>query len=124
MQTLSKQQGLTLISMIVVLAVCGFLLMLVLKIGPIYLDHSKVINALEGIKESTDIATKTPTEIKEMLRKRFDASYVYDATENEVNIVKDGAYLKIEMDYQVVKPIVGNLSVVVDFDDVIEVGQQ
>jgi hypothetical protein len=123
MQTLSKQQGLTLISMIVVLAVCGFLLMLVLKIGPIYLDHSKVINALEGIKESTDIATKTPAEIKEMLRKRFDASYVYDATENEVNIVKDGAYLKIEMDYQVVKPIIGNLRVVVDFDDVIEVGR-
>ena len=123
MQTSSKQQGLTLISMIVVLAVCGFLLMLVLKIGPIYLDHSKVTTALDAVKETTDIATKTPAEIKDILRKRFDTSYVYDVTENEVDIVKDGAYLKVEMNYQVVKPIMGNLSVVVDFDDVVEVGR-
>ena len=123
MQTSNKQQGMTLISLLIVLAVCGFLLMLLLKIGPIYLDHSKVTNALNAIKETTDITTKTPAEIKEILRKRFDTSYVSDVTEKDAEILKDGAYLKIEMNYEIVKPIFGNLSVVVAFDDVIEVGQ-
>lgn len=123
MQTSNKQQGMTLISLLIVLAVCGFLLMLLLKIGPIYLDHSKVTNALNAIKETTDITTKTPAEIKEILRKRFDTSYVSDVTEKDAEILKDGAYLKIEMNYEIVKPIFGNLSVVVAFDDVIEVGR-
>jgi len=123
MQTSNKQQGMTLISLLIVLAVCGFLLMLLLKIGPIYLDHSKVSAAMAAIKETPEIATKTPAEIKEMLRKRFDLSYVSDAKVNDVSIIRDGAYLKVEMQYEVVKPIMGNLSVLVEFDDVIEVGQ-
>ena len=56
------------------------------------------------------------------MEKRFDFNYVNSVTENDVSITKDGGYLKVEIAYEVVKPIFGNLSVLVEFDDEIEVG--
>jgi len=119
-----QQQGLTFISLVLILSLFGFLALLVLKIGPIYLDHSKVVNALAAVEETTDVQTMSEPEIREMLRKRFDLSYVYDVTAQEVQITKSGGYLKVEIQYDVIKKIMGNLSVLVEFDDVVEVGQE
>lgn len=123
MVSVKRQQGMTLISLILVLGLIGFFALLVLKIAPIYLDHSKITAALEAVKESVDVETKSDYEIREMLRKRFDLNYVYDVSAQDIVITKSGNYLKVEIQYDVIKKIMGNLSVLVEFDDVMEVGQ-
>lgn len=119
-----RQQGLTFISLVILLAMLGFFVMLILKIGPIYLDHSKVVNALAAVEQSVDLETKSEHEIREMLRKRFDLNYVSDVTPQDIKIYRSGYYVKIEIQYEVVKKIIGNLSVLVEFDDVAEVGHE
>jgi flagellar biogenesis protein FliO len=118
------QQGLTFLSLIFVLGLIGFFILLVLKIGPIYLDHSKVENALAALEKSTDIATRSVPEVRQSLDKRFNISYVTAVTQEDVKITKSDNYLKVEIEYEVVKKIVGNLSVLVEFYDFIEVGQK
>ncbi|MEQ1738915.1 MAG: DUF4845 domain-containing protein [Methyloglobulus sp.] len=118
------QQGYTLISLIFILGLIGLFVLLLFKIGPIYLDHSKVVNALAAIEETTDVETKTESEIRSSLDKRFNMNYVSAIKAQEVKILKRGNYLKVEAEYEVVEKIVGNLSVLVEFDDVIEVGQE
>lgn len=118
------QQGYTLISLIFILGLVGLFVLLLFKIGPIYLDHSKVVNALAAIEETTDVETKTESEIRSSLDKRFNMNYVSAIKAQEVKILKRGNYLKVEAEYEVVEKIVGNLSVLVEFDDVIEVGQE
>lgn len=117
-----RQRGLTLISLIFVLGLIAFFTLLVLKIAPIYIEHSKVVNSLAALKQTTDIQTKSKAEVWSVLDKRFNLNYVYDVTKNDVKITKRGTYLKVEIEYEVVKKMVGNLSVLVEFDDVIEVG--
>jgi hypothetical protein len=39
-------------------------------------------------------------------------------------VIKRGNYLKIEANYEVVEKIAGNLSALVEFHDVIEVGKE
>ncbi|MEQ1485899.1 DUF4845 domain-containing protein [Methyloglobulus sp.] len=125
MNTSTKhQQGYTLISLIFILGLIGLFVLLLFKIGPIYLDHSKVVNALAAIEETTDVETKTEAEIRSSLDKRFNMNYVSAIKAQEVKILKRGNYLKVEAEYEVVEKIVGNLSVLVEFDDVIEVGQE
>jgi Domain of unknown function (DUF4845) len=119
-----KQQGYTLISIIFILGIIGFFVMLVLKIGPIYLDHSKVKSALAALENTTDIETLSEPEVRSTLSKRFDMNYVSDLKAQEVKITKRGNYLKVQAKYEVVEKIVGNLSVLVEFDDVIEVGKE
>jgi predicted nucleic-acid-binding protein len=79
---------------------------------------------LAAIEETTDVETKTESEIRSSLDKRFNMNYVSAIKAQEVKILKRGNYLKVEAEYEVVEKIVGNLSVLVEFDDVIEVGQE
>lgn len=118
------QQGYTLISLIFILGIIGFFVLLLFKIGPIYLDHSKVVSALAAVENTTDVETLSETEIRSSLIKRFNMNYVSNLKPQEVKILKRGNYLKVEAEYEVVEKIVGNLSVLVEFDDVVEVGQE
>lgn len=122
--SVKRQRGLTLISTILILGLIAFFTLLTLKIAPIYLDHSKVTNALAALEQTTDIQTKDRNEVWNSLNKRFNINYVYDVTKDDVKITKRGNYLKVEIEYEVVEKIVGNLSVLVEFYDVIEVGAE
>lgn len=125
MNTMSKpQQGYTLITLIFMLGIFAFFVLLAMKIGPIYLDHSKVKSALAAIEQDKDVATKSEAEIRSSLDKRFNMNYVSDLKVQDVKIIKRGGYLKIEANYEVVEKIAGNASVLVQFDDVIEVGKE
>ncbi len=120
----ANQQGLTFISLVFILGLIGFFVLLGLKIGPIYLNHSKVVSALADIKKTPDIEVQSESEIRNSLSKRFDINYVDDVTQDDITITRHGNYLKVVIEYEVARKIVGNLSVLVEFNDNIEVGNQ
>ena len=119
-----RQQGLTFISLVFILGLIAFFVLLGLKIIPIYLDHMKVTNALAALEKSTDIEEQSEADIRQSLNKRFNMNYVYDVTQDDIKVTKQGNYLKVVIEYEVAKKIVGNLSVLVEFNDVIEAGQK
>ena len=120
----ANQQGLTFISLVFILGLIGFFVLLGLKIGPIYLNHSKVVSALADIKKTPDIEVQSESEIRNSLSKRFDINYVDDVTQDDITITRHGNYLKVVIEYEVARKIAGNLSVLVEFNDNIEVGNQ
>jgi hypothetical protein len=119
-----RQQGLTFISLVFILGLIAFFVLLGLKIGPIYLDHSKVASALAEIEKTAQIEDQSEAQIRNSLSKRFNINYVSDVTQDDITITKHGNYLKVVIEYEVVRKIAGNLSVLVEFNDVIEVGQK
>jgi len=119
-----RQQGLTLISIALILGLIGFFTLLTLKIVPIYMDHGKVVSALAALKEMPDIATKSEFEVRDSLSKRFTMNYVYDVTKDDIKVIKHGNYLKVQIEYETVVKIAGNLSALAEFNDFIEVGQE
>jgi hypothetical protein len=121
--TKKHQQGLTFISLIFILAILGFFVLLILKIGPIYMDHYRVVNALKALETTPGIAQKSPDEIRLMLSKRFNMNYVSTINAKDIQILQHGSYLKVQATYEVVEKIIGNASVLVNFDDKIEVGE-
>ncbi len=121
--SLKRQQGLTFISLIFVLGLLAFLVMLVLKIGPVYLDHSKVVSALTALEKMPEVETKSDAEIRGILNKRFSMNYVNDVTDDDIKVIQSGTYLKVIIQYNVIKQILGNLSVLVEFNNEIEVGE-
>jgi len=118
------QEGFTFISLVFILGLIGFFVLLGLKIAPIYLDHSKVVSALAEIKKTPNIHEQSQAEIRNSLNKRFNINYVYDVSQDDITITKYGNYLKVVIEYEVVRKIAGNLSVLVEFKDVIEAGEK
>jgi hypothetical protein len=119
----NRQQGLTLISMLFVLGLIAFFVLLGIKIIPVYLDHNKVANALSALEKSGNIESQSEFEIRNSLAKRFNLNYVYDVTQNDIKVTKHGSYVKVAIQYEVAKKLVGNLSILAEFNDVIEVGK-
>lgn len=122
MRRLNKERGITLISLALILLFIAFFTLLVLKISPIYLNHSKVVNALAALEETTNIQHKSKHEVKVMLDKRFNLNYVDHVDNNDIKIVKGDGYLKVDVEYEVVETIMGNLSVLVEFHEFFEIG--
>ncbi len=117
----ARQRGITFLGFVILMCLIGFFAMLILKIGPIYLDHYKVVSSLESLKSDKDLATRSKQEIITTLMKRWDINMVDSVTTENVYITKDMSNLTIQIAYDVTKPIVGNVDVIVHFDDSIEV---
>lgn len=117
----SGESGLTFIGLLILLGLIGFFTLLVLKIGPIYLDHYKVKMSLEGLRSDPDLASRSKEEVMRSLQKRWDIDMVDSVTKDDVTITKDINQINVRVAYDVAKPLFGNLDVLVHFDDSIEV---
>lgn len=116
------QQGLTFLTILLILGLIAFFVLLGLKIGPIYMNHNKVVNALSALEEMEDVETLSKRHTYDSLDKRFGMNYVEYVERDDITITKQGNYLKVEIEYERVVPIVGNLSVLAEFYDFFEVG--
>lgn len=122
--SLKKQQGMTATSIVLLLiGICSVVIM-VLRISPVYMNHGKVKSALEGIKGTTDIQTGTKAQIEQKLYDRFSINQVnrQDIKKENIILTKHGDYVKLQIKYQTEAPIISNMSILMKFDDFIEVG--
>jgi DNA-binding transcriptional ArsR family regulator len=118
-----RQQGLTFISIIFILGFIAFFVLLTLKIAPIYMNHSKVMNALTSLEEMEGVETMSKRELKQNLDKRFGMNYVNHVALDDITILKHDEYLRVDIEYERVEKIIGNLSVLVEFHDFFEMGE-
>ena len=116
------QRGLTFLSIVLILGLIVFFVLLGLKIAPIYMNHSKVVNAMAALENMPDIDVMSKREILVSLNKRFNMNYVEKVGGDDITITKASNYTKVEIEYEVVEKLVGNLSVLVEFNESVEAG--
>ena len=116
-----RQRGLTFTSFVFGLALLGFFLTIAFKVGPIYLNHNKVIGALSALEETPGMGGKPQSEILSFLDKRFDVDYITYVTRKDIIITKDGNNLIVTIEYEVIEKLFGNLSVLVELSESVEV---
>jgi len=117
----SNQTGLTFLSVLAILGLIAFFTLLILKIGPIYLDHYKVKTVLASLENEPNIASQSVRKVRDMIMRRFDINMVAHVKKKDIVIKKRNGVLTVEIDYEVIEPILGNIDVLVYFDDRIEV---
>jgi hypothetical protein len=98
--------------------------MIILKVGPIYMNHSKVVHALETLKNRPDIEEASKHDVWISLSKQFNMNYIANVTKKDVKITSRPGYLKVQIVYFVKVPFIDTLSIWVDFDNTIEVGTE
>ena len=89
---------------------------------------NKVKNAMspkmKAIESTTDITSKTKQEILISLEKRFDMNYVEHVTPQDIKVIAQPGYVSVNIDYERVEKIFGNLSVLVEFHEGFEAGNR
>ncbi|MCU7797087.1 MAG: DUF4845 domain-containing protein [Candidatus Thiodiazotropha sp. (ex Semelilucina semeliformis)] len=120
MRSRQKQQGLTFISWLVILIVLGFMVMVALKITPVYLDHFAVKKSLESLQSEPLIGRKQLKDIRKMLLRRLDINNIRHLNKDHITIKRSGGITRVEIKYEEKRDLVGNLSLLMSFDDSIE----
>lgn len=115
-----RQRGMTFWMLLFVLVVLGIAFFISLKLFPIYLESFKVSRAIESVAKDPGVGDRSRTEIVDSLVKRFDIDDVTRITERTfkdyVEVDKKGRRVVITVDYRAEAHLVGNVSLVVDFD--------
>jgi hypothetical protein len=113
MQSLKQQNGMTAIGWLIVLALIGFFVLLTLRMLPSYLEYYKVVSSLESLEKESGL--NTPRDIRNLIERRFDISYVESIQPGDVAIKATGPNFRVIADYESRKHIFANVDVVMSF---------
>ncbi|HET6913883.1 MAG TPA: DUF4845 domain-containing protein [Rhodanobacteraceae bacterium] len=121
---MNKQQGITLIGFLFVLAIAGFFAYMAMKLVPAYSEYMGVVKAMKEVATEPDLATKSPQEIQRDLAFKGSFQYVDDKTFSAQNItIKNGpggGTLQVKYDKDV--PFVYNIDFLLHFDKTVPLG--
>jgi len=117
-----RQQGMTFWSLVFFLGVLAFALFIGFKLFPPYMEDFKVKAALDGLARQPDVGTLSRADISLSLEKRFDIDNI-DAVKlaQDLSVETRGRQKIIRIRYDNIIPVVGNLSILLEFDHVKEV---
>ena len=120
-KTKRQQQGLTMISWMLILSAIGFVVFVGLKVMPVYISGFNSYSSLESMTKEHGLGNKSLAEVKEMLWRRLDINMVSAITKNDIYVTKGKGEITIEIDYEVREKIIGNLDVVARFNKTVSV---
>ena len=109
------QRGMTLIGFIIVLAVVGIFAYVAMKLVPMYSEYYAVKSALKGLQQEPGIAKRDPAKIQDLFFRRLYISYAENVKAENVKIERIDGGWTMSVDYEVRKPLMGNLDVVGKF---------
>ncbi len=103
--------GLLIWSAILILAAIGGM-----KIIPAYIQDAEIKSILSTIVNDAEMQGAQSKDIRESFSKRAMMNNINVVTANDIEIVKDARGLSLNISYQVKIPLVGNASLLLEFN--------
>ncbi len=107
----SKQHGITIVSLIIILGMLGFIGLIALKVVPTVTEFMSIKKALFKAKDSG----LTVAEVKSSFDKQTDTSYIESVSSKDLEVTKDGDRIDLSVAYAKKIPLFGPASLVIDY---------
>ncbi len=117
MYTPKPQQGMTFISTLVLLVVAGFFVLLLLKLGPIYLENYTIKTVVKSVVDDPLLAGRPLAEIRTQLDNRLYVNEVRRLKPRDFNFTREGESLKLTIKYTVQEHILFNVDALISFEE-------
>jgi len=114
---LSKQKGMTLIGLVIVLGFIGMVTLSALKVFPVYMEHLAVKTSMEAIETDPGIKNMSVSKIRELFRKKLDMNQVTSVNAGNAKIGRNIGDLTFKVEYEVRKDYIANIDLVLSFKD-------
>ena len=115
-KTMSTQRGMTLTSFLVVLIVVGFFLYVGMKLFPMYQEYYAVRSAMKSLATEPGVSQMQPANIQSLFFKRLYINYSDNVKPSNVKFDRVNNGWNLRVNYEVRRPLVGNIDVVGKFD--------
>jgi hypothetical protein len=113
--SLKKQQGATFLGMAIVAAGLIFVAIIGMKLAPAYIEFISVKKVLKAMGNDASLNSMSTKEVRHSFDKRKSIDNISSVTGDDLVIKKDNGSTVVSADYQVQKPLMGNVTALLDF---------
>lgn len=111
-----KQFGMTFFGVVFIGGAIVFSAILGMKMVPAYIDYFAVKKILNAMAKDSGFATLTPLEVRKSFDRRAQIDYQNAVEGKDLEISKTPSGNVASVNYKIVIPLVGNVSVLMEFD--------
>jgi hypothetical protein len=116
----NRQRGLSFLGLITLVGVLGFAAVIGLKLIPIYMDSWKIDGAMNAVISDPSVNSQSRQEVIDSMLKRLDIDAVeavnYRNYKESMTVTKRKNLTTINIYYKATTPLIGNLTLVAEFD--------
>lgn len=105
----NRQQGMTTIGLMLLLAVIAIFALSAIRIIPIYLENFTIKSVLTAVQEDQKIDAKSKAAIWDSIRKRLYINEVREIKRDHVSIVRMNGQTTVTITYESRRPYIGPL---------------
>ena len=119
MKSMHHQRGLSLVGWLIVAGLAGFLAIVALKLFPVYMEYWTVRSVMDEVANMPAVDKKSRSYIMSTIGKRLDVNSVQVVKTRDIKYERsDSGGVRLHLKYEVRKPLVGNVDVVVKFEHI------
>ncbi len=118
---IKQQKGIGLFTLLFFILVVLYFSAVVIKTGPVYLDNMSVKQSLQDLANSDTQKLLSAMDVRENLQKRFEINDVKYAALQDISVVKSSLWYDVSVQYETRIPFIFNVSILLSFDDKVEV---
>lgn len=120
LESMRKQAGVTMLGWLIILSLIIGGALMFMKIFPIYSRNFSVKSSISAVAKRSDTPNLAPARIVEDVMKQMGVNSIYGFDKSDIKVQKVRNGVQIRAEYEVRENIVGNLDVIVSFDEVVE----
>lgn len=116
MQTsLKRQRGMGWFGLLLIVAAIAFVAIVVIKVGPLYLNHMTVARVVKNVADDPEMANANVQQIRIALQRRWDIDYIDQIEARDIKVKRGAAGRMLSYDYEARVSLFYNIYVVVHF---------
>ena len=116
-----RQQGMTFIGLLCVLAIVGMIGYAVIRLIPVYLNYMKISRTMEMTATEVKGENPDPGNIRRILERHWQIEDPTAVEVKEIEITKGDGGVSMHVSYDDVVPYMSNVSLSVHFDKTVKV---
>ncbi len=114
-KSIYKQQGVTMITMIIIVVFILFQIVIAMNVIPVYLTDSSVKSLIEELPDDPKAREASAKELKNLVMKRISMNSIYTVKSNHVQVKKERGANVVTIEYEPRGKLIGNLEYIVSF---------
>lgn len=115
MKTGRRQGGMSLLSILLILAIAGFVATLAVRLVPVYLQYWNVRSVMNELAHSPDVGSKNFQQICDNLTARFTINNIDAVTCKDLKMQTVGNETTLRVNYTVKQHLIGNIDGLIHF---------
>lgn len=110
------------VGFLLTLSLLGFFAFITMRLFPVYTEFYSVKSDMEGLRNEPNARGLSPEQLRNLLFRRFQISYVESVKPTDVTFDRNRGY-NMNVVYEVRRPLMGNLDFVAKFSHTVNLEQ-